>query len=223
MTIDRSAADRYRPSIQRRDRRWELHAGGRRFAIVFSDCRTSAPVATFQLLRRTGSVRTSGLPSITKVVGLVLGLLGGVATVGIAIQSGRANAGSASYVVSVPVPERPVAATSARPTRRAPLPQATVSAATAAPIARATATPVPFYTDEIVDRPAQLASRQAATAAAMKSGDLQQWADASGEERGFVVAGPVQDGCRDLSILIRRFGVDDRVERRRDCTRVATN
>ncbi len=163
------------------------------------------------------------MPSITKMVGLVLGLLGGVATVGIAIQSGRASAGTASYVVSVPVPERPVAAALPKQAPTRTVAHAPAVLTVDAPVARATATPIPFYSDEIVDRPDQLATRQAATAAAMTSGNLQQWVDASGEERGFVVAGPIQDGCRELSILVRRFGADDRVEKRRDCTRTASN
>lgn len=217
MSTFRSDAERYRPMVQRRDRRWEIQAGKRRFAIVFSDHRASAPVASFQVLRRSPAPTLS----VTRIVGAVLGLIGGIATIGIAIQSGRASAGSASYLVSVPVPQRvSVAVPSvAKPVRRAaPRP----AIARPLPVER-TASVDPIDTDQDAVEPNQgLTSRQAALAAAMRTGSLQQWSREGGDERGFIVAGPAQNGCRDLSILVRRFGSDDRVEKTRECGRIAS-
>ena len=82
MTIFRNDADRYRPSVQRRDRRWEVHAGNRRFAIVFSDHRAYAPVASFQVLRRVGESRRPSGGSVSKAIGAVLAVIGGVALSG---------------------------------------------------------------------------------------------------------------------------------------------
>lgn len=218
MTIIRSDADRYRTSVQRRDRRWELHAGGRRFAIVFSDSRSSTPVATFQVLRRATRSRPPATLSITKVVGVVLGLLGGVATLGIAIQSGRADAGAASYVVSVAVPPAPRAAVVKVAQPATPQPHIVPVRAV---VARAAPATVPIYDDQIDET--TLSTRQAALAAAMVTGTLQQWTRADGGERGFIVAGPAENGCRELSILVRRFGSDDQVEKSRECGKVALN
>lgn len=217
MSTFRSDAERYRPMVQRRDRRWEIQAGKRRFAIVFSEHRASAPVASFQVLRRSHAPTLS----VTRTVGAVLGLIGGVATIGIAIQSGRASAGSGSYVVSVPVPQRVAVAVPniVKPVRRA-APRPTIVRPT--PVDR-TAPVDPMDGDDDPIASAQgLASRQAALAAAMRTGTLQQWVREGGDERGFIVAGPAQNGCRDLSILVRRFGSEDQVEKTRECARTAS-
>ncbi|RZM33384.1 MAG: hypothetical protein EOP67_22650, partial [Sphingomonas sp.] len=99
MTIHRNDAERYRPSVQRRDRRWEIHAGNRRFAIVFSDHRASAPVASFQVLRRVGESRRPSGGAVTKAIGAILAVIGGAATIGIALQADGARAGGGTYVV----------------------------------------------------------------------------------------------------------------------------
>lgn len=210
----RSEGDRYRPTVERRDRRWEIHAGGKRFAILFSDHRASAPVATFQRLRRVGPADARRL-SITKAVGVVLGTIAGAGLVGIAIQSGRASAGVAPYVVSVAVPE--VSA----PRTPAPVARQRVSRAVPPPIRRTVTvapvvSPEPLYADNPADA-SGFTTAQSAAAAALRTGTLQQWSRDGGDENGFVVVGPLTDGCRDLSILTRRFGDDDRVEKRRDC------
>ncbi|HVF92841.1 MAG TPA: hypothetical protein VM900_00850 [Sphingomonas sp.] len=211
--------------MQRRDRRWEIHAGGKRFAIVFSDHRSSAPVASFQVLRRNAGLRPAATLSITKAVGMVLGLLGGVATIGIAIQSGRADAGTASYVVSVPVPEARVAvAVPSRPQVRRPVGVVHTASPVVPAVAPAPEARVTIYDDQFAeDGGGQLTTRQAALSAAMKTGSLQQWARPDGNERGFIVAGPAENGCRELSILVRRFGDEDRVEKSRECGPLAAN
>ena len=220
MTIYRNDAARYRPSVQRRDRRWEIQAGNRRFAIVFSDHRASAPVASFQVLRRVGESRRPSGISLTKTIGTILAVIGGGVTIGIAIQADGARAGVGSYVVSVPVPQRAalaIASAPATPIRRAPA-QPVASPSPAFATNRAAASPAMAATDvTAIDPPTGLTTRQGAMAAALRTGAFQQWARADGDERGFVVAGPAQNGCRDLSVLIRRFGDDDKVEKTRQC------
>jgi hypothetical protein len=220
MTIYRNDAERYRPSVQRRDRRWELHAGSRRFAIVLSDHRASAPVASFQVLRRVGeSNRQTGV-SISKAIGAVLAMIGGVMTIGIAVQADGARAGGGSYVVSVPVPQRAVAAVSAvpaKPTWRPTTRSVAISRPAVATNGYANVPAVDTGDAISVDMPTGLTTRQGALAAALRTGAFQQWVRADGDERGFVVAGPAQNGCRDLSVLIRRFGDDDKVEKVHQC------
>lgn len=220
MTIYRNDAERYRPSVQRRDRRWEIHAGNRRFAIVFSDHRASAPVASFQVLRRVGeSRRPSGL-SVSKAIGAILAVIGGAVTIGIAIQADGARAGGGSYVVSVPVPQRAVATVVSVSTKPAGRPASYSVSGRPRAISSSDAAIVPATDtrDAIsVDMPAGLTTRQGALAAALRTGVFQQWVRGGGDERGFVVAGPAQNGCRDLSVLIRRFGDDDKVEKIHQC------
>jgi hypothetical protein len=220
MTIYRNDAQRYRPSVQRRDRRWEIHAGNRRFAIVFSDHRASAPVASFQVLRRVGESRRPSGGAVTKAIGAILAMIGGAATIGIALQADGARAGSGSYVVSVPVPQRAAIKVAAAPAKPAWRPAShSVTSASAAASTNGVAPSRAVDTTEAtsVDMPAGLTTRQGALVAALRTGVLQQWVRAGGDERGFVVAGPAQDGCRDLSVLTRRFGDDDRVEKVRQC------
>lgn len=219
MTIHRNDAERYRPSVQRRDRRWEIHAGNRRFAIVFSDHRASAPVASFQVLRRVGESRRPSGGAVTKAIGAILAVIGGAATIGIALQADGARAGGGTYVVSVPVPQRAVAKAASVPAQ--PTPRAVVHAT--APlrtmVANNVAPPPAIDTGELgsIDLPTGLTTRQGALAAALRTGAFQQWVRAGGDERGFVVAGPAQSGCRDLSVLTRRFGDDDKVEKVHQC------
>lgn len=213
MTDYRGEGDRYRPMVQRRDRRWEIQAGGKRFAIVFSDHRSSAPVASFQRIRRVAASGSRG-PSISKTVGMVLGSIAGAGLIGIAIQSGRASAGVAPYVVSIAVPEAKA------PPATAPVTQRMVSRPVPPPIKRATlSAPTEPTGDAYISEPivTGFTTPQTAVAAALRTGSLQQWSREEGDERGFVVAGPIAEGCRDLSILTRRVGDDDRVEKRREC------
>jgi hypothetical protein len=62
-----------------------------------------------------------------------------------------------------------------------------------------------------------LTKRADAVAAALRSGIMQEWRDSAGTTRGFVVAGPVADGCRMLSVLTRSADAGDRVEQMREC------
>lgn len=226
MTIFRNDADRYRPSVQRRDRRWEVHAGNRRFAIVFSDHRASAPVASFQVLRRVGESRRPSGGSVSKAIGAVLAVIGGVATIGIAIQADGARAGGGTYVVSVPVPQRRVIAVAQVPVKASwhPAPRSVAAPRPAATTnGYATVPAVDTAAADPADSPTGLTTRQGALAAAVRTGAFQQWVQAGGDERGFVVAGPAANGCRDLSVLTRRFGGDDKVEKMRQCGVPAAN
>ncbi len=220
MTIYRNDAERYRPSVQRRDRRWEIHAGNRRFAIVFSDHRASAPVASFQVLRRVGESRRPSGGAVTKAIGAILAVIGGAVTIGIALQADGARAGSGSYVVSVPVPQRAaikVAAAAVKPAWR-PAAAPVAGPHTAAATVGAMNVPTIDTAEAIAtDPPTGLTTRQGALSAALRTGSFQQWVRAGGDERGFVVAGPAQNGCRDLSVLTRRFGDDDKVEKVHQC------
>lgn len=116
------------------------------------------------------------------------------------------------YVVSLPVPQ-PVARTSVQqdvppPARRK---------RRAAPAAAAPAEDADVIA---VDIPAT-ATRLAAIDAALRTGEMQEWRDATGAGHGYVVAGPASDegalACRDLSILTRAPGAVDRVDQRREC------
>lgn len=226
MVIDRSDAERFRPTVHRRDRRWEIHAGKKRFAIVLSEQRSSAPVARFQIIHRS-TARRSPQFSPTRWVGAVLAVIASVVTVGIAIQSTGARAGG-SYVVSVPVPQRatipapaarPIGRIVTRPHHAAVAPNKAAKAVSG--VATDALSAVPF--DEQGNVSGQgLGNRQAAIAAALRTGSFQQWSANNGDERGFVVAGPAESGCRQLSILVRLFGGDDKVETRRECARDAS-
>lgn len=113
------------------------------------------------------------------------------------------------YSVSVAVPER-VAALPVKPARRV-----------ARAVPRPAATPVEPPPPARDDAPADTGSRAAAVAAALRTGEMQQWYEAAGDVRGFVIAGPAeQDGaqrCRALSVLTRAPGGTDRVDQRHEC------
>ncbi|MBB3694593.1 hypothetical protein [Sphingomonas sp. BK580] len=116
----------------------------------------------------------------------------------------------ASYSVSVPVPER-VTLSAPRPT------------STAAPRAARHPLPRPAPSASPADDVAAVlpgaATRAAAVAAALRSGEMTEWQQPGGAH-GFVVAGAAEpDGartCRALSVLTRGDG-RDRVEQLRAC------
>jgi hypothetical protein len=132
---------------------------------------------------------------------------------GIAMAASRTPMLS-DYVVSLPVPQ-PVVRTSVQldvppPARRkrraAPATVASAEDADADLIA--------------LDIPATR-TRLAAIDAALRTGEMQEWRDATGADHGYVVAGPASDegalACRDLSILTRAPGAADRVDQRHEC------
>jgi hypothetical protein len=225
MTPYRSDSDRFRPMVHRRDRRWEIHAGTKRFAIVLSDHRSSAATANFQIIHHSTQRPASRL-SITKSVGLVLAVIAGTVTIGIATLSTSAHAGG-SYVVSVPIPQRTEASgkTLAVVASVAGPPRAAIAAASRPArtpyVERDASEYTPPSADEAPVQMQGFTTRQAAIAAAIRTGSFQQWTGDNGDERGFIVAGPADNGCRQLSILVRLFGGDDKVETRRECTRDA--
>jgi hypothetical protein len=203
------------PEMQRHERSWTLIAGSRRLSITRVDhyavSRPMRPVVHPAPDRRW---------SLMGAVAVVLGSVAGVATLGLAMNASRAATGH--YLLSVAVPERtPFHAP--RPTPAAiravrPQPVAVAPALSSTPAAIATigedtttfATPVP----------ARLEAMQPAIDAAMTTGAMQQWTSSDGAERGFVVAGPVEQGCRTLSILTRRDGSSE-VGTRRECAGTA--
>jgi hypothetical protein len=69
--------------------------------------------------------------------------------------------------------------------------------------------------------PGAFAGQGSAVKAALASGELQSWEDGTTGQRGFVVVGPAQiEGgrtCRDVSILIREDGAQNRVNRDHRC------
>lgn len=139
----------------------------------------------------------------------VLGVVLAVSAGGLSMATTRRPAPRApGYSVSLPVPARVIAP--ARPLPVAPKP---APAPAAAP--RATATPVAD------DLPGDSGSRAAAIAAALTSGEVQEWYEAAGQVHGFVVAGAAeQDGertCRALSVLTRAPGGADKVDQQRAC------
>jgi hypothetical protein len=116
----------------------------------------------------------------------------------------------APYSVSVPVPERVAA----------PAPAATPTPRAARRVAPAPSPSATDATDAAMVLPGP-ATRAAAVAAALRTGEMTEWQRADGE-RGFVVAGAAEpDGartCRALSVLTRGAG-GDRVEQLRACLR----
>ncbi|KTT74071.1 hypothetical protein [Sphingomonas endophytica] len=138
----------------------------------------------------------------------MMGVLMAVSAGGLSFAATRAPAPrQPSYSVSLPVPQRVI------PPAR-PLPVARVAKQTV-PVAKATAAPVAD------DLPADSGSRAIAIAAALRSGEVQEWYEAAGQVHGFVVAGDAeQDGaqtCRALSVLTRAPGGADKVDQRREC------
>jgi surface antigen len=160
------------------------------------------PFADASRARGGGGWRAAG------VLGVVLALSAG----GLSMAATHAPPRTPRYSVSLPVPQRVIAPAGAvRATQRAaPLPVSTVAATTAAAM-----------TADAEESPADAGSRTTAIAAALRSGEVQEWFEAAGQVHGFVVAGAAeQDGaqtCRALSILTRAPGGADRVDQRRAC------
>ncbi len=208
--------------VERRQRSWIIHAGSRQFGLTRIEYRSSPAVERYVLHRRRAGARP------TQLIGAMLGVLGGVTLLGVAITSSRASAGY-RYVLSLPIPPvRPFARPAPVAAAPAMTPHMTQGAVKHAP-SRVAASgglaigeQVTDYTADSsmgVPEPAAANTLGAAMRAAMTTGRLQQWATADGGERGFIVVGPVEggtDGCRAVSILTRRDG-DNHVERRREC------
>ncbi len=143
-------------------------------------------------------------------LGVVLALSAG----GLSMAATRMPAPRAPrYSVSLPVPQQPIAP--AKPIAKA-------RAATIAP--PAAITPVAATgatTPEPEDVRGDEGSRAQAIAAALRSGEVQEWYETAGRVHGFVVAGePERDGartCRALSVLTRVPGGADRVDQQRAC------
>lgn len=140
----------------------------------------------------------------------VLSVMLAVSAGGLSVAATRAPAPRApGYSVSVAVPQRVIAP--AAPVRAAPrlvrAPEAVPVAAGTPAAARAT--------------PGDAGGRAAAIAAALHSGEVQEWFEAEAQVHGFVVAGEAErDGartCRALSVLTRAPGGADRVEQQRGC------
>ncbi len=204
------------PEMQRHERSWTLMAGSRRLSFTRVDhYAVSRP--------RSAGIGTAPVRrwSLTGAVAVVLGSVAGVATLGLAMNASRAATGH--YLVSIAVPDRipfrvdrhSQAGTAGTVARRP---------AVAKPVAPAPAPMVAMAVpidDGILPATAQaplrLESMQPAIAAALRTGTMQQWTSTDGAERGFVVAGPADRGCRTLSILTRRDG-DSEVRTQRECT-----
>lgn len=198
------------PAIERRERSWTLIAGSHRLSFTRIDHRIGS--RSRQLVAAEPARRWS----LTGMIALGLGSTVAMATLCLALNASRAATGG-GYVLRVPVP----AAIPHRAPVSRPKPRPAAPRATATPIA---AQPVPIaadttgMADDIVPAaPAiAVAGVQPAIAAAARTGMLQQWASADGMERGFVVAGPAEQGCRTLSILTRRDGGNE-VRTQREC------
>ena len=151
------------------------------------------------------------------MIAIGLGSTVAMATLGLALNASRAATGG-GYVLRVAVPAAIPRAMRASPSKAKPanLRSPTVPIA-AQPMPAAAETTVTV--DDSV--PAEAAAITATTvqpaiAAATKTGVMQQWISADGMERGFVVAGPAEQGCRTLSILTRRDGGNE-VRTQREC------
>lgn len=202
--------------VERRERSWTFVAGTRRWSFTKVDYRASAPV------RRVIDHRApaSRMP-LTTIVGAALAVIGGATTLGLALHSGRAAAGD-RYVLSLPLPSRTIVRAVPPVSKVAPAafvqPSQPVVApvAAVAPVARAVTPMLDQEAPAIDPVVTRLTAMQPAISAAFRTGQMQQWLTADGNERGFVVAGPAEGHCRTLSILIKRDG-DNRVETRRQC------
>ncbi len=204
--------------VERRERSWVLNAGSRQFSLTRIEYRAVTAEHHYVVHRRRSGPRPS------RMIGAMLGVLGGLTLLGVAITSSRASAGY-RYVVSVPVPPVRSAYRTAPAATVAPAPRrARPSAGKAAPARAAVIDPqiVDYSADatDMATEPAAANTLSAAMRAAMTTGRLQQWATMDGSERGFIVVGPAEGGaggCRAVSILTRRDG-DNHVERRRECS-----
>ncbi|GAA3707508.1 hypothetical protein GCM10022268_16110 [Sphingomonas cynarae] len=203
------------PEMQRHERSWTLMAGSHRLSFTRVDHYAVSRSRPRPAVIGTAPVRRW---SLTGAVAVVLGSVAGMATLGLAMNASRAATGH--YLVSIAVPDkipfridRRSQASAARTVARQPM--------AAKPIAPAptVAMAVPIE-DEILpataEAPLRLEARQPAIAAALRTGTMQQWTSVDGAERGFVVAGPMDRGCRTLSILTRRDGDSD-VRTQREC------
>ncbi len=161
------------------------------------------PFADAPRTPRGGGWRAAG------ALGVVLALSAG----GLSVAATHAPAPRpARYSVSLPVPVHVIAP--ARPLRVA----RTVAPVAASPVAVVTAASDAVPSDTV---PSDTGSRATAIAAALRSGEVQEWFEAAGQVHGFVVAGEAEpDGvrtCRALSVLTRAPGGADRVDQRREC------
>lgn len=209
------------PHVRRSERRWAIAIGGREVAFTRSSYSwaLTAPASDRRLL-----TSEPPRPTIARGVGLVLAMLAGVTTIAIAVQSGRASAGG-RYVVSLavpPPPARSVPVPAPRPRHHAGVKRTVAATPVAvAPVADEGALAIDEPGADAAAGATTLASRQQAIAAALGTGRMAQWSGDGGNERGFIIAGPVESGadgeCRALSVLVRRFGEPDSVEKRRDC------
>jgi hypothetical protein len=138
----------------------------------------------------------------------VLGVVLAVSAGGLSMAATHAPPVRAvNYSVSVPVPQRVIA-----PPKPLPLPQ----------VVRRVAAPVATVAPAVADGgPGDGGTRATAIAAALRSGEVQEWYESAGQVHGFVVAGEAEtDGgrtCRALSVLTRAPGGADRVDQRRAC------
>ena len=211
--------------IERRERSWTIHAGSLRFGLSTVDYRAA------MIAPPTYAHISEGAPRprrITRMAGAMLATIGAGTIVGLAVQAGDVAA-RPPYVVSVPLPPPAMAeqddagpvpsAARTRPKPRIVARAADLPAPLPTPRPAALATPSAAARSEpgTMDEGVPLSSMAQAIAAASRSGQLQQWSDADGLDHGFVVAGPAEGGCRNLSVLIRRPGSDDRVEQRQAC------
>ncbi len=115
-----------------------------------------------------------------------------------------------NYSVSVPVPQQVIAP-----------PAPVVEARAVRPRPAAVTAPMVEPTTSGDDRSADVGGRATAIAAALRSGEVQEWYESAGQVHGFVVAGEAEaEGgrtCRALSVLTRAPGGADRVDQRREC------
>ncbi|MBW6531378.1 hypothetical protein KZ820_11595 [Sphingomonas sp. RRHST34] len=164
-------------------------------------------------LRITREVALTTLPALTRprrrLWPALLAAAAATSVGGLAVAATKLPP-RATYSVSVPVPDRVVAA----PPRATPVARA-VDRASPAPTAKA-----PVVAATVVEMPSEGASsRAAAVTAALRSGEMTEWQQPGGAY-GFVVAGAAEpDGartCRALSVLTRGDG-GDRVEQLRAC------
>jgi hypothetical protein len=140
----------------------------------------------------------------------VLGVVLAVSAGGLSMAATRAAPiRPVTYSVSVPVPERAIAPS------RSPVAVAR-AVRPVAPVAVPSVKAV-----EAAELPQDGGSRAAAVAAALRSGEVQEWYESARQVHGFVVAGEAEaDGgrtCRALSVLTRAPGGADRVDQRREC------
>ncbi|WP_233150549.1 hypothetical protein [Sphingomonas mollis] len=207
--------DPFVDDIHRYERSWTLVTGSRRWSFTKVDYRSSC--TALQVIDHRAAPQRR---SITTMLGIMLALIAGATTLGLAVNSDRAAAGN-RYTLSIAVPEKPrTAVVKAKAIRKPAV--VPVTAVAASPVPSADAVADDTAVSVIDDDPApdqsvtRLLAMQPAVSAAMRTGQMQQWAKSDGSERGFVVAGPSAGGCRTLSVLIKRGG-DNEVKSLREC------